>query len=205
MNKLNHLEIAKDRLLDQYKNSTNLINYIDALLSPAQELEDVINDLLILRWIDSASGYNLDVLGEIVGQPRTVYNAASLLFFGFNTAVNSGTYGDETDPAVGERFRAEGEEVTGKIIFSDPEYRILIKGKILSNRTDCTVNNIENISYLLFGARTRAQVLAPMQVKIRVYKEMDSVEKTMIGIALPRPTGVLYTYEDDNGAFASGT
>lgn len=203
--KLDYLKLAKERLLTQYKESPNLIAYIESLLAPAVELENVINDMLSLRWLDTASGYNLDIIGEIVGQPRTVYNATSILFFGFDTAVNSGTFGNENNPDVGERFRSEEEKVTGKIIFSDPEYRLLIKGKILANRTDCTVDDIENISYLLFGARTKAQMTAPMEVTIRIYKTMDSIEKTMIGLTLPRPIAVNYTYQDDNGVFVSGT
>ena len=49
-------------------NSTEAL--LSILLSPAQRLENADIDLLTKRFVDTAEGYQLDVLGRIVGQKR---------------------------------------------------------------------------------------------------------------------------------------
>lgn len=49
-------------------NSTEAL--LTILLSPAQRLENADIDLLTKRFVDTAEGYQLDVLGRIVGQKR---------------------------------------------------------------------------------------------------------------------------------------
>jgi hypothetical protein len=66
---LNVAQEAVDRLVQQYK-TPNTQALIRALCAPAQDLEDALIQVYVGRWINTAVGAQLDVLGKIVGQPR---------------------------------------------------------------------------------------------------------------------------------------
>lgn len=60
---------AISRLIQQYKKPL-LMALVGACATPAQDVEDAFFGILVQRWINSAAGAQLDVLGEIVGQAR---------------------------------------------------------------------------------------------------------------------------------------
>lgn len=65
--------IAKSRIIDSYKEATNLNEYIRALIqNESSELETMFDQLLTLTNLNTATGVNLEVLGVIVGQSRQV-------------------------------------------------------------------------------------------------------------------------------------
>lgn len=66
----NYCERAQTRLLEQFGDKPDLVKYICALITSFQELEFVYGDLLSQRSLDSASGVQLDGLGDIVGVER---------------------------------------------------------------------------------------------------------------------------------------
>jgi hypothetical protein len=66
---------AKARLLEQYKNSTNLSSVIEALVVQLQETEGMFIDLRDNRTLDNATGTTLDMIGSIVGVARIVGEA----------------------------------------------------------------------------------------------------------------------------------
>ena len=205
--KLDHKVQAKSRIITEYRESTNLINYINTILNQSQDLEDAFYDLLINRWLDTAEGAQLDILGRILGQPRTVIGADSVLYFGFDTSVNSGTFGDENNPATGARFRSADEETVGTVVFADPEYRIILKGRALSNRTNCSWYELCDIGFEIFDMVVDFQEAfgSTKDVTVRFYGTLDTIQKTIAGLVLPKPAGVSYTYEDDTGIFVPGT
>lgn len=75
---LDHQELAKARLITQFKESESLREYLDAVLVLANDLEQVFNDLLLNRFIDTAEGEILNLIGVLVGQERLVLNNVAL-------------------------------------------------------------------------------------------------------------------------------
>ena len=67
-----HIEDAKKRLVEQYKEKPNLAGIIDAESRQYQDMEDVINDMLLnqSQFVDNAVGEQLDLFGTIVDQDR---------------------------------------------------------------------------------------------------------------------------------------
>ena len=65
-----HKSQARARLIEQYKESTNLIAILDAFINQVQSLEDAIHSLYLGRWLDQATGKVLDDFGTIIGQGR---------------------------------------------------------------------------------------------------------------------------------------
>lgn len=49
---------------------TNVQKLVAAIVQPAQDVENALQQMLLQRWIDSAVGVQLDQIGEIVGQAR---------------------------------------------------------------------------------------------------------------------------------------
>ena len=76
---IDHKELAVSRLAHQFKNSTNLINYIKTLLIEANTLEDVFQSLIHDRTIETATDATLDIIGAIVGQARLYDDSNTLI------------------------------------------------------------------------------------------------------------------------------
>jgi hypothetical protein len=66
----NHVEIAINLLIEQFKHATNLQNLIYCYVSILQELENTIQQFGSIKSIDQAFGATLNILGDIVGQER---------------------------------------------------------------------------------------------------------------------------------------
>lgn len=56
------------RFIEQYKNKPRMEQFLRAFLIEIQALEDALQDVYTQRWLDNATGAQLDVLGKIVGQ-----------------------------------------------------------------------------------------------------------------------------------------
>lgn len=79
---------AVGRLVQQYK-TPKTEALIAALATPAQDLEDALIQVYTMRWIATAVGAQLDVLGEIVGQSRQGFlDDAYRLFIQSRVLVN---------------------------------------------------------------------------------------------------------------------
>lgn len=84
-------EQAVDRLVSQFKGKSRIEGLVESLCGGSQDMEDELYKLLTLRWVSSATGAQLDIIGEIVGQDRqgrtdTPYRIAILAKIGINTS-----------------------------------------------------------------------------------------------------------------------
>jgi hypothetical protein len=66
----NHVDLALERLLQQFVDKDKVAGVISALTEQIQDLEDTFSDLFTNRTIALAVGQTLDDIGTIVGQPR---------------------------------------------------------------------------------------------------------------------------------------
>jgi len=67
---IDHVVQGLDRMLWQWKDKPNATGLIQSYLESAQEVEDVFFQLLNERGINTAIGAQLDVIGDLVGEPR---------------------------------------------------------------------------------------------------------------------------------------
>jgi hypothetical protein len=68
--KQNHAEEAADNLIHQFKGKTKLEVLLRVFAKQVQELENVFFDLLFLRSLDKAFGFQLDELGRLLDLER---------------------------------------------------------------------------------------------------------------------------------------
>ena len=193
---IDHLDLAESRLATQYRESTNLITYIRALLSEANTLEQVLRDLINLRWIDTATGINLDILGSIVGQRRTFIGAELFGYFGFAINAESGSFGTVYNPEIGDRFRSAYESATGVRNLNDGEYRLWIRARIAKNRTRSTPEDIISQLKLILNCNQILFVDGNTEYFVSIGKILSGDEKSILFNTdiIPKTAGVKANY-----------
>ncbi len=72
-----HIDEANALLPEQFKNSENLKAFIATMINRVQEADNMLFDLWQSRWIDNATGVQLDGLGAIIGVARDGYDDAT--------------------------------------------------------------------------------------------------------------------------------
>jgi hypothetical protein len=201
-----HKELAIKRLAVQYKESTKLIAYIEALLVEADTLEAVFQSLLADRWIDTAEGVNLDILGAIVGQPRILIDATILSYFGYLTAPGAQSFGSVLDPALGGRFRGVDEATAGNRGLTDEEYRVFIRARVIKNSTLTTIQEIIDAIKFVVGVEQVILVEGTTFYTIQIGKELTTNEKIFISNTdlIPKPAGVGVGYQEYDATAAFG-
>lgn len=163
--------------------------------------------------LDHARGKQLDIVGEWVGQPRVVSGVLTLGYFGFSDNVVAMTFGEEGDPSIGGRFYEEGEPFTTSAVLADPEYRLVLRAKIIRNHYQGTIEEIESALELLFGVPAVIRDANDYTIDIVVNGPMSLVAQSLLTNfdIVPRPAGVsigqiIYTdFSAEARAVASAT
>lgn len=194
---LDHQSLGRSRVATQYTESQKFLAYIRALLDSSAELEAVLQKVAEQTDIDIAEGVNLDVIGEIVGISRIIPASVQLAFFGFQDNAAALNFGEEGAQGVGGRFYDEGEPYLATSVLNDPEYRMLIRAKIVKNHAIGTNEDvIAGLAYLFGGGNMAIQVavedIGNMAIQVAVGRPLTYLEKVLISQLdiLPRPGGV---------------
>jgi len=146
---IDHQSLGRSRIATQYTESQKFLAYIRALLDSSAELEAVLQKVAEQSDIDIAEGVNLDVIGEIVGVSRIIPDSIAVKFFGFEGQPGGDVFGEEGALGIGSRFRDELEPETATSVLADPEYRLLIRAKIVKNHAKGTNEDIlQGLAYL---------------------------------------------------------
>lgn len=146
-----YLEEARGRVTEQFIGAPVFDKYLQLLIDDSLELQSVLKDLLEKRGLDTATGVNLDIIGNIVGQPRVLIDADLLTFFGFQGEWHSDSYGTIHDTSVGSVWWDGKATMTGNITLNDDLYRLLIKAKIAKNVTNATPEDIMRFANFIFN------------------------------------------------------
>jgi len=140
--KIDNIELGVSRLVTQFREATNFINYIKALLREADTLEEISCQLLEDRYLATALGRQLDIIGEIVGQPRILIDSTAFEYFGFTGAIGANSFGTLTNPTIGARFKSIHDPIAGNRTLLDEEYRVFIRARIIKNSTTGTIQEV---------------------------------------------------------------
>lgn len=200
------VQIAQDRLAYQYRDSPNLQAVIDLFVGEAVVLRDAIVSMELLRNIDTAEGDGLDIIGEIVGQPRELWGVVALDFFALHNGTGgtaSEGFGDATDASAGLRFRSINEAEAANRDLGDAEYRRLIRAKSIRNRSQARPEDIIASIQAVLGETTPVVLtIASSAITATVQRILSSEELALLnaetGIrgqipVIPRPAGIPLT------------
>ncbi len=124
-----YLAIARTRTTQQFnlEDAPVFDKYLQLLISGFQEAQEIFDALMKLRSVDTATGAQLDIIGNIVGQDRELIAADLYDFFGMQGALNAYPMGDTNDPSIGGYFFSYGTDMGGNVALDDDLYRLFIK------------------------------------------------------------------------------
>lgn len=192
----NHQAIALGRVAAQYKASPRFLAFLGAIVAPLDELEALFQIIALQSDIDVAAGTQLDVIGDIVGVSRTIPASIPISSFGFEDSVpDASIFGELTDPSIGSRFRNLREAATASTVVADPEFRLLIRAKIVKNHSHGYGNEIIAGLAYVFDIDEITIDEGDMTMQVGIGRILTFQEKAMISDLdiLPRPQGVKIT------------
>ena len=197
--KINMAEVACQRLLNQFSNSTKGIQpFLSALIEQTQSLNDAELTVFTGRTVRQAFGVQLDILGSILGmrRPYITTNNANELWFTWDGQPLQ--YWDR-----GVWFQTGGTNITEQPI-QDSYYRRLLLGKIVKNNvTGATLGELIWFNFVVFGVYTSAidaidttnpanPMHIPATIDIVVPDTMRQFERDLITSSLRTP----YVYHE---------
>jgi hypothetical protein len=196
-----YLQEARDRVTEQFKDKEVFDKYLQLMLYANIELQEVFKDLMQKRSLDTAVGAQLDIIGDIVGQPRELIDTALIEYFAFDGYPDAQSYGDLNDGSVGGFYYSFGDPLAGNTLLNDDQYRLFIKAKIIKNNTQATPDQFLDFVSFVFGATVNNVVAeGNASFTLMVGKELNSFEKALLtytstynGYAspfVPKPIGV---------------
>lgn len=143
-------QIMESMLLNQYQNSTNLKEYYMAFFEEMDFLFSQIEAVYLGRFLDTAVGAQLDVIGIILQQPRSV--ALPTQYFGFQGATDAAGMANEATPANGGIFRDGNIGGVGVIPIDDATYRKVLYAKAITMNNDTAdINQAYYVITILLG------------------------------------------------------
>lgn len=191
-NLTNYLEEARGRVTEQFVGAPVFDKYLQLLTLNSAALQLVLKDLMEKRSLDTAVGVQLDILGDIVGQPRTLIDADLLTFFGFEGEWQADSYGNIFNPAVGSAWWDGVSARIGNIVLTDDLYRLLIKAKIAKNVTRATPEDVMSFTNFIFNTNGST-----------VVEEGEAKFRLMIGRSLTREEVALLRYINKTASYES--
>lgn len=183
-----YLGTARSRVTEQFKEKPVFDKFLQLLSHGVEEAQETLRDVMQLRSLDTATGVQLDVLGDLVGQGRTVTSKS------LATASNP----------------------TGTVVLDDETYRIVIKSQIRKNVATGTVNDVLDAASFILSTIGGTPVVIKIKegtakASLAFGRTLTQLEKALLkgyisnGVEtslLPRPVGVAFedfvSFETDN-------
>ncbi len=165
------------RLAYQFKNSVKFQEFLTAFLQEFQDLH--ISDLQLLneRHLSVAVGVQLDGIGEIVGLPRPEKDIDVAGLFGFVDDLTALGFGDINDSETGGNFLSLG---ANKSPIGDDLYRLLIRAKIIENKTAMTVEDTLRLISFVFDIEIRYFLPENLKPRYDIGKELNPFESNLL-------------------------
>ena len=141
MQEQDYKTIARSRLTDRHRSDEAFLSILDTLIELKEErqkeylaLADTFLD------IDKSTGKNLDVIGRLIGEERTLVNFIDRSYFGFLGARLSESYD------LGYWYSLYKNKYGTLRTLTDEEYRRVLKARVAKNSSD---NNRESFLEIL--------------------------------------------------------
>jgi hypothetical protein len=194
---MNDMAEYADLLIVQYAGKPNATATIRLLSDQwIQSFEGAASIPEMLN-IDIAAGVNLDIVGKIVGQDRTLPAAVPREFFAFEG--NLTTKGYQANGQGGSPWYRKGDALESSGELSDSEMRILIKARTIKNFSRCSMDDVERACEVLFGKNGyQLTVTAPCVWTITTQRADPFVLYAARELdVLPRAAGVRYEFTEE--------
>ena len=150
------------RLLDQQRDGDDWNNFFDIIAAEAEEIIEALVDMSTLSWKDTAGGWWLDRVGEIVGVPRPGDEEVDDIFtvceYTDEPVVDANRgWGDTSNPSTGGIIW----DINGVILedeSSDEDFLDFIEAKIAATNADASIPGLALYCYDAFGLEVTVTV-----------------------------------------------
>jgi len=172
---VDYLAEARTRVTEQFKTDSHPVfdHYLQLLIEGKTELQEVFRQLMQERSLDTAIGAQLDQLGEIVGQSRTL--------------VNVQTMPAQTIVLDDNAYRIFIRSKIAKNITRATPEDIMANANLIFNTRGSTVQDEGNAAYTLLIGKT----LSPLEQSLLNYIIQEDGYITRL---VPKPAGVRVNY-----------
>ena len=141
MQEQDYKTIARSRLTDRHRSDEPFLAILDTLVELKEERQREYLSLAdTFLDIDKSTGKNLDVIGRLIGEERTLVNFIDRSYFGFLGARLSEAYD------VGYWYSLYRNKYGTLRTLTDEEYRRVLKARVTKNSSD---NNRESFLEIL--------------------------------------------------------
>lgn len=180
-------------ITSKHANKPKFMAWVGVLTGALADIRDVIASIPAAYDIDNAVGAQLDVIGEWVGRPRVVEDILDVAFFGFQDDSAALPFGELINVSVGGRFYELNESFSSSSTLADPEYKTILKAKIVRNQWNGTIDGLEQALQYIFGVPCAVVDNGTLNLTIYIGRPITAIEKTLLSTfdLLPRAAGVL--------------
>jgi hypothetical protein len=182
-------------ITSEHNKQPKFMALIDAVVNGIGATADVLLSMPAAFDLDNAVGNQLDIDGEWIGQARVVTQVLTVGFFGFADDPAAATFGELSNPSIGGRFYELGEAFATTSVLGDPEYRLVLRARIVRNQSDGTTGDLLAGLGFLFGAAAVVTDPGNLSVTITIPSaDVTATQKSLLTTfdLLPRPAGVAY-------------
>ena len=176
-------------ILDQYTNSVNLKLYMKAFLDELDLLMFETHNVYLGRMLEFAVGRQLDIIGEILQQSRSIILPKGAdEWFQFQGVIPAPTayigMADEKTPTIGGVFKSENWYPWEFVPLTDKEYRgvLLARGYVCNNKTR-DINTTYKVIHLIL-ARVPAHIKLIVNSERNITLELVDAETSEVEAAL---------------------
>lgn len=146
MQEQDYKTIAHSRLTDRHRNDDVFLAILDTLI----ELKEVRQQQYLslgntLLDIDNSTGKNLDLIGKLIGEERSLVNFIDRSYFGFLGARLVESYD------VGYWYSLYRDQYGTLRTLTDDEYRRVLKARVIKNTSDNGRNSLLSVLNALTG------------------------------------------------------
>jgi RNAse (barnase) inhibitor barstar len=190
-------------LIIQYYDKPKARATIIAILEEFGMVEEFYNELSKAYDLDTAIGAQLDVLGRIVGMPRSIPFVVPKRYFGFADNPRAGLFADQYNPLLPDTFPFRDSLSTNYTDYEldDNDYRFFIRLKIAKNHASAYLGGQKDRPSIqeavMFAFQGMAYVIDGLDMSMTLYVDRSFSDLLTYIFALdllPRPQGVFYRY-----------
>lgn len=200
-----YLKDLRSKRTFAFEESPVFDRFLQLLTLEPTELQEVLRQLMQERSIDTAVGKQLDIIGDIVGQPRLLLDSDLIPYFGYDGALLAQSYGTLRNTSTGGYYWDIRVPRVGDTLLNDDVYRLFIKAKVFKNNRKPTPENVLEFIKFVFNVSRIRIIEGVANVKFQVFSDSFSnldatmlqyfVEKKYKSYFTPKAIGVNYDVE----------
>lgn len=201
----NYKEIAHSRLTDRHRSDEAFLAILDTLIEIKDQRQNQYLSIAdTFLDIDKSVGKNLDVIGRLIGEERTLVNFIDRAYFGFIGARLSKPYD------IGYWYSLYKNKYGTLRTLTDDEYRRVLKARVIKNSSDSGRNSFLEVLNVLSkntaSIVTEGEDNTAISVEVEDYDGLVSYylskyknDRNLIPVPLGRRLNI--TYKDINVKF----